>query len=415
MVVNVIFCLTMVAGAMAQKQYERMRSIANAHFAVREYSSAITYYKKCIKIAGDRDSIVYQLALCYVYSHQNKEAKKAYQYLLQQHPTQDTLHFTYAEALRRTGQYSEARKQYQLFFLKSRNPSHIKTLISACDSALKWIKQSPSWKVENVLALNTAFSELSPIISQHRMIFASNREETLIRKKNGLSGAPSYDLYTSEKNKDSSWKEPRLFSAALNTPNDETSVSTTLHGQKMYFTRTKTDKDNAVRIKLFSAEKKGVTWGDERGFIFNDSLSSFAQPCVDEEDKLLFFVSNMPGGYGGTDIYVCVNVEGKWSDPINMGEIINTKGNETYPFYDSKEQKLYFSSDGHLGMGGQDLFFAEQKNGEWTNVFNLKYPVNSPADDVGIWIDSQDLGYFSSNREGGKGKEDLYRMYRSKK
>ncbi len=391
----------------AQGQFVRTKAIADAFLAVRQYNSAIPYYKKCIKIAGDKDSVVYFLAHCYLQTDCNKEALKAHQYLLQQHPERDTLHFALAEMLKKNAHYAEAKKHFLFFQKKAKNPERVKELAASCDSAIVWRKQPHRIKIQNIGWVNTSFSEISPCILNNELLFSSDREEVIIRKKDGFSGAPSFDFYSSSKGSDSTWQTPKPFSLFLNSSNHETSCTFTSLG-KMYLARAKPDKDNSMRLKLYSCEKEKLGWGKLNGFIFNDSLSSFAQPFVDEGDKLFFFVSDMPGGFGGTDIYVCANVDGKWTDPFNLGSIVNTKGNETYPFYSASDEKLYFSSDWHTGLGGQDIFVAEQKNGDWAKVANLKHPINSSADDFGFFQGKNKINYFSSNREGGKGKEDLY-------
>jgi peptidoglycan-associated lipoprotein len=280
--------------------------------------------------------------------------------------------------------------------------------MAACDSAVSWKRQPQKWKVENLYRLNSSFSEISVASFRNQAIFSSNREQVVIRKKEGFYGAPSYDFYFSEKGSDSSWKKPVSFNHNFNTDEHETSGTFARGGNVFYFARTKADNDNVMRVKLYKVEKKNGLWGEVRHFVFNNSPSSFAQPFVDAKEQLLFFASDMPGGLGGTDLYVCVNDAGIWSNPYNLGPVVNTSGNETYPYYSVENEKLYFSSDGHLGMGGQDLYEAEQIEGEWSKVTNLKCPINSSADDFGIHFRNSNEGFFSSNREGGKGKEDLY-------
>ena len=155
----------------SQGQYHRVKSVADAFFQIRHYSSAIPYYKKCLQIAGDRDSVVYKLALCYQYTHITKEALKSYQYLLQQHPEQDTIHHLLGEMWRRNGRYQDAKKHFMQYLPKSKSPHMVHSLMAACDSAISWKRQPRKWKVENLYRLNSSFSEISVASFRNQAIF----------------------------------------------------------------------------------------------------------------------------------------------------------------------------------------------------------------------------------------------------
>ncbi|MBY0424458.1 MAG: flagellar motor protein MotB, partial [Cytophagales bacterium] len=193
---------------------------------------------------------------------------------------------------------------------------------------------------------------------------------------------------------------------------DETAASLTTDGKKIYFvqnvTNVSSEGDSISRPKLFSAEWDKTKWGKPKTFILNNLPHSYAHPFVEGNEKMFLFSSDMPGGYGGADIYVSINIDEKWTDPINLGPNINTPGNEIYPYLDTKGT-LYFSSDYHLGMGGYDIFKSEQVNGDFDKAQNLLPPFNSHQNDFAFSINhTKGMGFFTSDRFGGKGKEDVY-------
>jgi hypothetical protein len=205
------------------------------------------------------------------------------------------------------------------------------------------------------------------------------------------------------------------FSEFINSIHHEVAASFSTSGKHIYFAQTKNldkiPKDSVNRPKLYRSEKNNGVWSKPETFIFNDSTYSFSQPCIDKEEKMFFFDSDIKGGFGGLDIYLSLNINDKWTDPINLGPIINSPGNEIYPFYDSTGT-LFFSSDYHLGIGGYDIFRAIQENGDFVRIENLKSPINSSSNDFGVFYDPMKrVGYFASDRRGGKGKEDIYFFY----
>lgn len=216
-------------------------------------------------------------------------------------------------------------------------------------------------------------------------------------------------------------KKVKQFSSYLNTGTHESSVSFSGDGNQVFFTQhsekvgSEALNANVARMKLFYLERVGGRWGNPHTFIFNDSTVSFAHPYLSKNGKIFFFVSDMAGGVGGTDIYFCVNDSAKgWSAPTNIGAPINTKGNELYPFYDEINNVLYFSSDTHPGMGGYDIFRADLDS-EPIAISNVKAPINSSYDDFSLIFDKTlSYGFLSSNRKGGKGLEDIYIVKRKK-
>lgn len=204
------------------------------------------------------------------------------------------------------------------------------------------------------------------------------------------------------------------FSSQVNSTTHESSIAFNSSGNKVYFTQHVSDSGGTYsRLKIFYLEKHKDRWQNPHTFVFNDSTSSFAHPFITPDENMFFFVSDMKDGMGGSDIYFCMLKDSLWSAPINMGPPINTPGNEIFPFYDAENKTLYFASDYHPGLGGYDIFEAVE-DGESFKIHNMKPPINSSYDDFGIvWISKyRQLGYLVSNRPGGKGLEDIYKIFR---
>jgi hypothetical protein len=234
----------------------------------------------------------------------------------------------------------------------------------------------------------------------------------IIRKKIGERNQPYYNLYsTSQQGR--TWTKPMKFSSILNTFHHEGAVTFSKDFKDIYITRggTKTYKDQEIHyLKLYKSSHNGTNWSKPSYFLLNDSTASFGHPHLALNDKVFLFASDLLDGYGGTDLYICFKEENGWTLPINLGPNINTKEDELYPFLTDKGV-LFFSSNGHIGMGGFDLYKSKLINGEWSPAKNLEKPINTSFDDFSFIVnDSTKIGYFSSNRLGGKGAEDLYQV-----
>lgn len=284
------------------------------------------------------------------------------------------------------------------------------------DSIEKWQHFEPQFKIENVSKINTEYSEISPFKYKNELYLASNKEDVFIKKKSGTDLLPYYNLYLCDLDSNNlPISKLKSFSSVISSHEHECAVTFSKDGQHIFLAQNVDHLTSSKQVinqsKLFTVQKQNNKWLEPQSFVFNDSSYSFTHPSLDSSYKMLFFASDMKGGFGGTDIYVCINLNGKWTNPINLGNKINTSGNEIYPFYHTSG-KLYFSSDSHIGFGGYDIFMAEEIEGEWTHLTNLKTPINSISNDFGFWIDDfSNSGFFSSNRKGGKGAEDIYRFF----
>ena len=395
------------------KTLQKNKAIAEAYYQVGEYANAIVYYQKIHKHEQD----IYSL-LKIVESYQTiHDYDHALEWALKINQDQITDSLTYLKALlyKSVGKYELAKNHYELIY-----DLHIDTLfIPSCDSALLW-RNSPNGKIENLSRLNSEYSDNSPMFYNEGMVFASSRDNPFGKKHQGQTNEPFFDIYKTRLTKQKQWTNPISFSSNINSARHEGALCFNHDESILYFTRSSGNKyvkergENVVHLKLFKSIKGKTGWKRPESFMLNDSVYSVGHPTISEDGQVFIFSSDMPGGHGGVDLYITFKVGDKWKIPVNLGPEVNTIGDETYPFL-TRGGKLFFSSNGHLTMGGFDVFSCQFKEGTWTDVKNLKFPVNSSADDFSFILDENGKrGIMSSNRLGGKGKEDLYQVVFSK-
>ncbi|HSZ72777.1 MAG TPA: tetratricopeptide repeat protein [Cytophagaceae bacterium] len=388
----------------------------NAYDVVRSYAKAIPEYEKYLRSNNSDVKCELRLAECYRKVNLYEKAEDIYSDYFSVQPANDTLLLKYTEVLKRQGKYAEARNQYARLSDKFPRKNQC---ITACDSFL-YSSTQPLYSVENLFKMNSTLSDVAPVWYKKGLVFSSNREETLIKKKSSNSEFPLYNLLYAE-GEDSLYPERvSNFSVRINTIHHECCASFTADYKKIFFTKSidkpyNNDAGSKNALKMYSASWENNNWTDWQTFVFNDTTHSYGHPSVDGNEELFFFVSDMEGGYGGTDIYVCFNIDHKWTKPINLGPHVNSPYNDMYPFYHA-DGTLFFSSDRPEGMGGYDIYSAtENEDGDYEFVRNIGAPVNSSQDDLSIyWNNEKTLGYFASNRPGGKGEEDIYIIKRKK-
>lgn len=406
----------------ADKQYE----LFNYSKAIDLYEQA--YKKKETLHAAERLASAYAL----VYNYKQTESWYAIAAKMPASGPENIL--GYAKALQSNSKYSEAKVQYLNYMDKKKDVSEKqKTIwIASCDSALKWIKNPEKIELINQKTLNSTQSDWGAVNYQGGVVFTSDRSNSGLsapenkpflkfdgskepdKKVYGWTGNGYLKLYIKPSTKDSL----QLFPVKAGTRYHMGSASFTADGKTMYFTLTRiTDElerlkkqPTTVNVEIFSSTKgpDGV-WGEPVSFAYNNvNHYGVGDPFITKDGNSLYFASNMPGGLGGTDIYVCLKTDaGEWGKPINLKEI-NTAGNERSPVFDEKDN-FYFSSDGRVGMGGLDVYRALRERGKIGQIENMGYPFNSPQDDFGFSLNEKGgIVYLSSNREGGLGSDDIY-------
>ncbi len=400
----------------SQNQSTKILTKAEAYYAIKQYSLAKVEYERFLS-KHENPTIFIKLADCYAKTNEQDKALSIYQKIINERKKIDTINIIYAELLKKKSDYSKAKEQYLLLYKNFPKNNMYNLYANYCDSALYYSSiPDKKIKLENLKKINSENSDVTPVLYKNELVFSSNREATLIKKKTRNTNLPLFDFYIATGKDSCNPDKVASFSNKLNTIHHECCASFTANYNKIFYTRSidqQPGDGNSIKntLKMFSATWSGNNWQEIQTFRFNDTTHSYGQPSVGANEELFFFASDRAGGYGGTDLYVCFNVDHKWTDPVNLGAGVNSSYNELYPFFHT-DGTLYFSSNRPEGFGGYDIYKAiENENGDFGHTINIGSPINSPADDLSIyWTVDYKIGYFSSNREGGKGLEDLYRI-----
>lgn len=393
---------------------------ANDIFEMGEYFTALDLYKIAFTKADDdvrRTEITFKIAVCYKMLNDPKEAEQWFKKVIKANYPDPIAILYYADVLKMNGAFEDAIVQYQEYKKLVPDDPRANTGIKSSELSSKWIEKPTRYTVENMATLNSKDSDFGPAYAKKdykSIYFSSNRSGSKGDEIHAVTGAGFYDIYESSMDKKGKWSAPTpLPGEFLNTPNEEGASCVNAKGSMIYFTRIKVVKNTYQGGKIFTSVKKGTVWGEPilipiKGT--NDSIS-VGHPSINTDESVMYFSGNLPGGFGGKDIWMVRKEKkgGSFGDPINLGPEINSAGNELYP-YIRDNGTLYFSSDYWGGMGGLDIFQADKdnKSGKWL-IKNLQYPINSPSDDFGIIFEGKaDKGLLTSNRRGGKGADDIY-------
>lgn len=396
-----LFCPLVFILHLSAQQEQRNSAIEYYHST--NYHAAIQYWLKLEeKGLGDLESKVL-LAEAY---YAQRDFKTALEWL-QKAGAVNHLSLKYqllhADLLKITGNYREADSIIQKLDKKYQNRLSVK---------LKSIAPS-DYEVNAVSMINTAGDDFSPVYYRDGIVFISNAK----RKSSAFTwnNRPWLKIYAlpykpagTEKGIPSELKIP-----AVNKFHGGP-VSFTRQDNMIYFSNNqnpgKKSKSAVSTLGIYTANRTGSKWTDLKSISLNNAKYSVSHPTLNANGSEMYFVSDMPGGYGGTDIYYSKLSKGIWSEPVNLGSAINTEGNEMFPFL-HQDGTLYFASEGHSGYGGLDIYYTKYVDSTWTVPVNMGQPVNSGYDDFGLILDRNKLnGYFSSNRPGGAGNDDIYRL-----
>ncbi|UOB16688.1 OmpA family protein [Abyssalbus ytuae] len=410
---NTVFCQNSLVKK-GNEQYDKF-----------EYINAQKTYLKAVKKGYQSADLYEKLANCYYFNSQFKDAARWYTELIITYPDQikAEYYFRYAQTLKSTGRYQEA-DIYMGKFIESNPNDYRAYLYKRNKDYLKKIEgQSHRCTITN-LPLNSPYSDFGTAFFGQQLIFSSSRAKGKSHDDvHQWNKEPYLDLYIAvpDPNNNQLFKVKKWDNIFNGFFHESTPVFTK-DMKTVYFTRnsekgSKENVNNHVittdKLQIFrSRMNKRGKWGKPKPLPFNNNLYSTAHPALNARENKLYFSSDMPGGFGGPDLYeVDINPDGSFGTPRNLGNKINTEGKETFPFI-SQNDDLYFASDGHVGLGGLDIYVTSLKNnipGEENIILNLGKPINSPADDFAFIIDvKNNSGYFSSNRSEGKGKDDIY-------
>ncbi|MEY8847199.1 OmpA family protein [Psychroserpens sp. XS_ASV72] len=388
---------------------------ADKHFARLEFVEAAEEYKELID-DGKGDSYVYaQLAESYYNIFNTEEAEKWYSKALETKEEPEMI-FKYSQMLKANGKYEESNAQMAKFAQMRPSDDRAIKFRENPDYLPKILDKGSKFNIQN-LGFNTQYSDFGGTLKDGKLYITSARNTN--RKNYGWNEEPFLDIYELTKNEDGTYQAATLVEDKINTRYHEGVVSFSPDGKTMYFSREsyfekEYEKDSITKVRysllhLFKAKKSGSTWGNVEGFPLNSENYSVKNPSVSADGKTLYFSSDMPGGYGLFDIYRApINADGTLGEPENLGQKVNTQGQEMFPFI-SSNNTLYFSSNGHLGLGNMDVFFSKVVDDKMGPVRNIGLPINSSADDFAFNLDEETgEGFVSSNRDGGLGSDDIY-------
>ena len=389
---------------------------AEQSLALGEYFNAAQMYKKAYsqtppkerKLRGER---AFALAECYRKINYTSRARGAYQNAVR-YKYRDSIAFFYlAEMQRRDKDYKNAAKNYEIYLAhKPADKLAMNGLISA-QNARKWKEESSGYKVKKFDMFNSRRSDFSPmLLGDDQLFLSSTRPQAKGEKLNGITGIKNGDFFVCKKDEKGKWTKPEVITDAINSEEDEGACCFTPDGKTMYFTRCREDESYPRYAEIFKSTRSDASWSTPTACVLTkDSLSSYAHPAVSPDGQWLYFVSDMPGGEGGLDIWrVRITVDDNFGGVENLGAPINTPGDEMFPTF-RPNGDLYFSSNGHPGMGGLDVWCAKQDSLKAWTLNRLGYPLNSEGDDFGLTFEGiYNRGFFASNRNDGHGWDHIY-------
>ncbi len=450
-----------LGGLTAQAQSARLRA-ANKQFENLSYVSAVRLYEEFVKAdkkkepAETREALT-KLGYSYRKLQDTRNAERVYNQLISENKELDSeIYLYYAQALAANGKYRESQKMYSRYGERQAQDLRGRRFTVSYMDMSRFYQDSSSYRLSN-LPINSRQADFSPMYYKGGLVFASARDESgAVKRVFSWNQTPFLDLYfhadtnqlkvtlpeppkrptttavlgsgrsttavTAETGAETQpLTKAELFSRTLNTKYHEGPMTFSRDQNLIVFTRNNSSKgksgksqDGVRKLKLYASVNKDGKWVDIHELPFNSNEYSVGHPAFSPDNTKLYFVSDMPGGYGGTDVYVVEYNNGQWGTPVNMGKEVNTEGNEMFPFVD-ETGSLYFSSDGHEGLGGLDVFYAELRDGvAYRGVQNAGAPINSEKDDFGFITDkNRTSGYFSSNRKKGVSDDDIYSFRRT--
>ena len=378
------------------------------------YTDAAQAYQKVLK-RGTTDVYVFErLANCYYFINDTKKAEMYYKRVAKSKDANPEAIYNYAQTLKANGKFSDYNTWMKNFAKLSPNDTRVKEFMKNPNYIPKIMDDMARYTATNMEDINSEYADFGGIVYGKDFYFASGRNTS--RKTYQWNEEPYLEIYKAT-NVGGTMKNAELLNGDVNTKYHESNAVISADGKRMYFDRNdyfEGDYDKSAnginQINLYYAENiDGKGWSGVVSAPFNNNEYSTGHPALSQDGNTLYFVSDMPGGKGGSDIYmVAINSDGSLGTPERLGDNINTEGKELFPYLDSNGT-LYFSSNGHMGIGGLDVFYAEAQGDGFGVVNNLGKGVNSSADDFAYKYDpTSQSGYVSSNREGGMGSDDIY-------
>lgn len=401
---------------------------ANEQFARGEYYDAAQTYRKVYNKLNPRDDrelrgeVAYQMGTCYRKLNQAARAAAAYQNAIRYEYPDSMCYFYLGRSLQMDGKYQPAIDAYRQFLEYQPGDNLAREGIRGCQMALRAKEQPKSrYKVANAKLFNSRRADFAPMYldkSLNTLYFTSSNEKATspdksndllgMKDKSEITGMKRNDIYFSKKDEKGNWQKPEPANGELNSAFDEGIVSFSPDGQTMYLTMARRAMDANTTVEIYTSRRSDASWSAPQKLeITADTISAVGHPAVSPDGRYLYFASDMPGGYGGKDIWR-IRLDERVGSLENLGDQINTSGDEMFP-YMRTDSLMYFSSDGHPGFGGLDMFTARlNSTGDRWSVENLGVPLNSQGDDFGITFGEGESGFFSSNRGDARGYDHIF-------
>jgi tetratricopeptide (TPR) repeat protein len=419
---SILIFLLCYAATCLRAQTDMIMQQAKTYISNFDYKTAVQFLEPATKNKNVKLETLELLGDCY---RALEDYKKAAYYYDQRIAKGDNnippdIYLHYGELLLYEGKYAEAKAQFRTYYSSATNTDPlIQTLMASCDTAMVWLARkdsSTAFIVENLKRLNSKFHDWGALRHKNGIMFISNRP------RNKFDNDKYYAVYQINYRRDNNLGTAEIFFNDMQRDSHLGPVAFTKNGETIYYTQTNTSiphrdksKEGTVwesKLEIKIAKINNARLSSVTSFKHNNPREySMGHACLSPNDSILYYVSDMPGGFGGTDIYYSVlEKENEWSAPVNAGPTINTVGNEMFPTMDSTGV-LYFSSNGRPGLGGLDIFRAKGAKDKWTAIENMYYPINSSGDDFYLMLSpDKSSGFLSSNRLGGAGLDDVYEL-----
>lgn len=415
--VYIIVCLLLTAVAAGCRTPKL--SEADAQFQRGEYYDASVTYKKVYnklrkkEERPQRGEVAFKMGRCYRLLNMSARASAAFQNALRYEYPDSTTHFMLAQALHADGKYAAALRSYDKCLEFCPDDSLAINCAEGCRTAQEIRARGSRYVVKQAKLFNSRRADFCPMYlgaDCDQIYYTSTTEKATGDKKSEITGMKNADVFFSKKNEKGEWERPEPVEGELNTEFDEGIVAFSPDAQTMYLTKARRELNAPTSVEIYTSTRSDAKWSAPVKFeITADTLSTFGHPAVSPDGEYLYFVSDMPGGYGGKDIWR-ISLKERQGSLVNLGPDINTEGNDDFPYVRS-DGSLYFSSDGHPGMGGLDIFRAtavgDPADLRW-KVENMGFPINSAGDDFGITFGKGEDGFFSSNRGDARGYDHIY-------
>ncbi len=414
---NTIFLCLAAMAAMLNAQEKNIKK-AETNFNNYAYAEAISSYEHLVKKGYSDEQIFKNLGNAHYLNANYQEAASWYEKLfkIEEVSVEAEYMYRYAQSLKSLQKYKESDMWMQKVHAAKSGDNRAQKFIDNEDYLDQIKANSGRYSIKN-MAINSEVSDFAPSFYGESLVFSTARDSGLITKRiHKWNNNAFLNLYLSAPNENDEYVNTDKLSKLVNKKTHESSTAFTKDGSTIYFTRNNSENGNfsrddegVSRLKIFKATKVNDKWTNIIELPFNGDNYSVAHPALSPDESKLFFASDMEGTYGASDIFVVdINKDGSYGTPKNVGAPINTESRETFPYVTSNNI-LYFSSDGHPGLGGLDVFATDLNNTQKTDIKNIGKPVNSVEDDFSfIFNEESRKGYFASNREGGNGDDDIY-------